>query len=163
MLILGARIDGQCRPRTQVTRLRAAGNKIRKGRGIKNKVVDVIYRRRPCQPRKLKSAHAFRYGTRCPGFAQMNVSQLTMTAESSPGNRRATLTPSIQSRGTTSGRLVPATYAARVSRAISTACRRGPHARGSEPTGYGSLAPACLTIGRWRMIAGGHRSILSGS
>jgi hypothetical protein len=43
----------------QVTSLRAMAN-IVGGRWNKNKAADVVYRQRPCQPRKLKSAHAFR-------------------------------------------------------------------------------------------------------
>src|SRR5438445_12235703 len=59
-------------PRTQITCLRDVGRLRRTAQrgqksGTKNKAVDAVYRQRPCQPRILKSAHAIRWITGCPG------------------------------------------------------------------------------------------------
>src|SRR5215813_5071911 len=59
---------------TQVTCLRGSANKKLQGGGIKNKAVDAVCRQRPCQPRKLKLASAFRCTEPSPGFVRMNVS-----------------------------------------------------------------------------------------
>ena len=49
--------------------------------GIRNKVVGAVCRRRPCQPRKLKSARAFRYQKFWLGSAPQNVTQFTKAGE----------------------------------------------------------------------------------